>query len=149
MLAKTHLVIALALVLLFLPHINNKLIFVPVALIASLIPDIDTMYSTMGHHKLFRPFQLFVNHRGMIHSLTICVLISLAFAFYFPILALPFFLGYSSHLVADGSTEEGVKMFWPFKETTSGKIRTGGVFEEGIYYSFILVSIVLFIALFW
>lgn len=145
---KTHLTISSALMLFFLPYVNYKLVFVPVILIATLLPDIDSAYSKLGHHWLFRPMQFFVRHRGPVHSLTICVLISLAFAFYLPVVALPFFLGYSSHLMADGLTEEGVRLFWPLKETSRGKLRTGGVFEEGVYYGFLLANVVLLLALF-
>ena len=145
---KTHLAISSALMLFFLPHVAHKLVFVPVLLFATLLPDIDSMYSTLGHHWLFRPMQFFVRHRGLIHSLTICLILSLAFAFYIPVVALPFFLGYMSHLVGDSFTQEGVRFFWPFRELTSGRIRTGGVFEDGVFYSALLANIVLLLVLF-
>ena len=148
MLAKTHLAIGAAFMLFFLPHVTYKLVFVPVVLIAALLPDIDSMYSTFGHHWFFRPFQFFVKHRGFIHSLTVCFAFSLLFAFYIPAIALPFFLGYSSHLVGDSFTPEGVRLFWPFKGVSSGKLRTGGITEKGVFYVFLLVNAILFFMLF-
>lgn len=145
MLLKTHIAIACAVVLLFLPHVNNRLVFVPVLLIAALIPDIDTGRSSVGNKWYLAPAQLFMKHRGFVHSFTICLIISGFFALYFPILALPFFLGYSSHLLADSFTVEGIRPFWPWKAEANGGMRTGGVFEEGVFYSFVLVNILLLI----
>jgi len=88
-----------------------------------------------------------IKHRSFIHSLTFCVFISLALAFYFPVVSLPFFLGYSSHLVVDSFTEEGIRVFWPAKGVVSGKVRTGGHVEEGVFYTLILVNIILLVVL--
>lgn len=148
MLSKTHLAIGVFAVLFFLPHVNNKWVFIPVVLIASLLPDIDSGFSTLGKHKVLRPFQLLMKHRGFIHSFTFCFLISLIFAFYIPVLAFPFFLGYSLHLVADAWTVEGIKPFWPLKDSTSGKVRVGGVLEKGVFFTFIVLDLVFLILLF-
>ena len=134
--------------LFFLPYVTYKLVFVPVVLVAALLPDIDSAYSTFGHHWFFRPFQFFIKHRGFIHSLTVCFAFSLFFAFFIPVIALPFFLGYSSHLVSDSFTEEGIRMFWPFKSVSSGKIKTGSIAEDGVFYVCLLANAILFFMLF-
>ena len=148
MIKRTHLAIVLAPILLFLPQVNNKIIFVSVALIAALLPDIDSPDSYFGHHRIWRPLQFVVKHRGIFHSLTLCIAVSLLFSFVIPVLALPFFLGYSAHLFADCFTQEGITPFWPWKRTCSGSLRTGGTFENGLLAGFVIADIFLFIHLF-
>lgn len=148
MIKRTHLAIAAFLALFFLTRVNNKFIFVPVVLIASLLPDIDSGFSTVGRYKAFRVLQMFSDHRGAFHSFTLCILITLIFAFYYPIVALPFFLGYSSHLFADSLTIEGIKPFWPAKIKSEGKIKTGGHIESSIFLVFCIVDLLLLIFLF-
>ena len=148
MMMKTHLVIGAFAAVFFLPHMAHKLIFVPVILIASLLPDIDSGFSTFGKKPIFKPLQMMTKHRGIIHSFTLCIAISIFFAFYFPIVAFPFFLGYALHLLADSWTIEGIKPFWPLKEVSKGKVKVGGVLEEGIFMVFSILTVVFFILLF-
>lgn len=148
MIKRTHLAIGLAFALLFLPHVNNKLLFFPIVLICSLLPDIDSPDSYFGHHKLWRPLQFIVTHRGIFHSFTLCILVSFVFAFFVPVLALPFFLGYSSHLLSDSFTQEGITPFWPWKRTSTGFLRTGGTVERGVFITFLIIDAVLFVKLF-
>ena len=148
MLKRTHLAIGLAFALLFLPHVKYKLVFFPVVLICSLVPDIDSPGSQYGRYWFFRPLQFFSKHRGVFHSFSFCILASIAFAFIFPILALPFFLGYSSHLVSDSFTQEGIMPFWPWKRTSSGIVRTGGHSEKIVFLVFLAINALLFLRLF-
>ena len=125
MMGRTHLVIALFFVLIFVSAMPNKLVFVPVALIAAILPDIDSANSKIGHYKILRFLQFFVRHRGMMHSFTFCILVSVLFAFFIPMLAFPFFLGYGLHLLADSMTFEGIQPFWPSSRTVNGWMQTG------------------------
>src|SRR3989344_4103511 len=104
MIWKTHLAIGLAAALYFSTHVSNPLLFIPVVLIASLFPDIDSGFSYLGRKPIFKPIQMTTSHRGIIHSYTMAIILSAALAFFYPILALPFFLGYSFHLFADSFT---------------------------------------------
>jgi len=148
MMKKTHLIIALAFALLFLPHVNNKLIFLPVVLICALLPDIDSPHSQYGNQWFLRPLQFVSKHRGVLHSLSFCILFSLVLAFIFPILVLPFFLGYSSHLASDSFTQEGITPFWPWKKSSEGIVRTGGKIEKGVFLVFLILDVLLFFRLF-
>jgi len=148
MIKRTHFVIGLALALLFFPHVENKLVFLPIVLICALLPDIDSPDSYFGHHGIFRPMQFLVKHRGIFHSLTLCVGVSILFALALPVAAFPFFLGYSSHLLADSFTAEGITPFWPFRKTANGPFNTGGKAENGIFLVFAAVSIFLLIKIF-
>jgi inner membrane protein len=135
-------------VLLFLPHISGKFVFIFVALIASLLPDIDTGFSFVGKFKANRIIQFFVRHRGIFHSFTFCIVVAFLLAVFIPVLALPFFLGYSLHLFADSFTIEGIKPFWPFKKLLFWKLRTGSLTETSLFVSFLIVDLLVFIFLF-
>ena len=148
MLLRTHIAVGLAVAFYFLPHVVNKLYFLPVVLIASALPDIDTGYSSIGRKKIFRPIQLMTRHRGIFHTYTFCILVSLLFAFFYPVLALPFFLGYSFHLILDTFTPQGIAPFWPFRVRVEGKIKTGGSIDSAIFYISLIFALALFVNLF-
>lgn len=148
MLMKTHLTFGILLVLLFLPHSNYKFLFVPVLLIASIIPDIDTAFSTVGKSRFFRIIQWLTKHRGIIHSFSFCILISVLFSIFYPPLAFPFFLGYGLHLLMDSFTVDGIRPFWPLNKTLNGKIVTGGKIEYLLFVIFVIVDVVMFIGWF-
>jgi len=145
---RTHLVITILAILLFLPHVSNQFIFIFVALIATALPDIDTGFSTVGKLKVSKAVQFLVKHRGIFHSFTFCVIISVIFAFFIPVLALPFFIGYALHLFADSFTIEGIKPFWPSKKVSSWKLRTGSYAETTLFVLFLVADLLLFIFLF-
>src|SRR3989344_4156179 len=146
MMFRTHLTIAVFLILLFLPVvIFNKWIFVFVLLFCTFLPDIDISQSYFGKYKILRPIQWFVKHRGFFHSFTLALIVALLFAFYIPILALPFFLGYSGHLIGDALTSEGIRPFWPSKHEIKWKIKTGGKTEKIVFYVLWLVNVLFFI----
>src|SRR3989344_2145555 len=130
MLKRTHLAVAFANAFYFLPYVNNKLVFFPVILLSTLLPDIDSAFSSVGRHKIFRPLQWIFNHRGAIHSYTVAMALSILLAFFYPVLAFPFFLGYSFHLFLDAFTVQGIAPFWPFKKRSEGRIVTGGRVEN-------------------
>ena len=148
MLLRTHLAFAILIILLFIGHINNPWIFIVMVLVATVLPDIDSGFSSWGRHLIFRPLQFFVKHRGIIHSLTTAVIISIALAVFWPIVSLGFFLGYSIHLICDSFTREGIQPFWPLKTKSYGFISSGGRIEDGIFIFLILVDVVMIILLF-
>lgn len=135
---KTHVAIAIFFILIFLPYVENKVSFAVVALIATIIPDLDTARSRIGSKKIFRILQFFVKHRGFIHSFTVAFSISMILAFFFPIAAFGFFLGYGVHLVSDSFTKEGIVPFWPINKRVNGFFITGGKNELFLFMLFIL-----------
>ncbi len=146
MLIRTHLAIAVFVMLLFIQHVNNPLIFVVVTLIATMLPDIDSAFSTLGKGKQWAILQFFVEHRGPIHSFTFCIIVALVLSFFFPSLAFGFFLGYGSHLFVDSFTKEGIVPFWPYDKKSKGPLKTGGVLESGVFLMFLLIDV--FLAIF-
>lgn len=143
MIWKTHLAISIAAALCLFAHVTNPALFLAITLASGFFPDIDSRFSRIGRKKILRPVQWTFDHRGVIHSYTLCVLLSLALAFVFPIAALPFFLGYSLHLFADSFTPQGIKPFWPLKAVSKGVVTTGGKFEKMIFYSFVVIDLIL------
>ena len=143
MLLKTHYVIIIFFILLFLPSVEHKLVFIITALIATQIPDIDSRYSKLGHKKLARILQIFTKHRGMIHSFTFLLGLTFILILFFPILGFGFFLGYGIHLLADSFTIEGIRQFYPFKGRSCGKIETGGKVEILVFLGFIVLDFVI------
>jgi len=140
MLIRTHLAITLLFVLALLSRVEHQIIFVIVALVATFIPDIDSRYSTIGKNKINRIFQFFTKHRGIIHSFTFLFLLTLIFLFFVPVIAFPFFLGYSLHLLADSFTIEGIQPFYPIKAKSHGVLETGGRTEFFILIAFIIID---------
>ena len=142
---KTHLAISIFFILLLLPFISYKIIFILVALFATYLPDIDTASSKLGRKKIFRPLQVFAKHRGFFHSFSFLILITLFFAIFIPVIALGFFVGYASHLLADSFTFEGIMPFYPWKKKSSGSIRTGSIVESAIFLIFLIIDLLLIV----
>jgi len=149
MLIRTHLAFIVLALILFVGRVNNPIFFIFIALIATMLPDVDSAFSTVGHHRIFGFLQFFVKHRGVIHSFTFCVLVSVLLAVFWPITALPFFLGYGLHLFVDSFTQEGIMPFWPYRKRSSWKLRTGGIVESTLFLFLVLLDIFLFFIVFW
>ena len=143
MLIRTHLLITLFFVLILFSSVENKVVFVVVALIATFIPDIDTKFSKLGKRKVFRPLQFFVSHRGFLHSFIFLALISLIFYLFLPIVMLGFALGYGLHLLVDSFTIQGIKPFYPFKYRIRWRIKTGGRLETVVLVCFLIADLLL------
>lgn len=145
MLRKTHLAIAFGIAVYFLHHVNDKVIFFSFVIISTFLPDIDTK---MNFFKFWKRNPNNPGHRGFLHSYTFCILISIILAFFYPILALPFFIGYSFHLFADSFTVKGIRPFWPLKTVSKGSITTGGKTEQVVFWVFVLVDVFLVVFFF-
>ncbi|MBD3252858.1 hypothetical protein GF386_03950 [Candidatus Pacearchaeota archaeon] len=148
MLLKTHLVFAVFVILLFVSHVNNKLVFVGLVLASTVFLDIDSSHSSLGRYLVFRPFQFLVRHRGFIHSFTLAFVFSALLAIFWPVGSFGFFVGYSLHLITDSFTKEGIQPFWPLKARSRGVLRSGGRVEETIFLSMFLINVILFFIIF-
>ena len=98
------------------------------------------------HPEPFTAFNFLTKHRGILHSMTFCLILTVILASFNQKLALPFFLGYSLHLVADSFTIAGIKPFWPSTKVIKGFVRTGGLTERILLCSLITADVILFIA---
>lgn len=131
-------------ILLFLEHVSDKFLFIGAILVATIIPDLDSGFSSWGRHLIFRPLQFFVKHRGIIHSFTTAVVLSVIIAIWWPVISFGFFLGYCVHLLVDSFTVDGVQPFWPFHWRSTGFIHSGGRIEETLFFTMIFVNIAMF-----
>ena len=150
MLKRTHLAIGIGVALYFLdiPQLQNHLIFFVVVVAASLFPDLESGLLSIRGPLRMRFAQKVKERMGFLHTYTFCILASILFAMFQPILAFPFFLGYSFHLLADSFTPEGIKPFWPINKVSKGHIPAGGNLDMVIFYVMIIVDIALAAKLF-
>jgi membrane-bound metal-dependent hydrolase YbcI (DUF457 family) len=141
MLNRTHIAIAALTIVIFLQHVVNKWIFVGVLLLSTLLPNMDKFIFGSKASIVLRPFKIFIQ-RDLIHSFTFCILITIILAFYWPVVAFPFFLGYALHLLVDSWTVEGIRPFWPLKSRSKGKVEVGGAIEEIVFMIFVVLDVV-------
>ena len=141
MLNKTHIAIGVFFMLIFISDVVYKGTYIIVFLVATLLPNLDAFLS--GHTSIFmKPMRLFVKKRGFFHSFTFCFLITGLLAWFWPIFAFPFFLGYGIHLLVDAWTVDGIMPFWPLRTLSKGRVRTGGGLEHFLFYSFLIADAV-------
>jgi inner membrane protein len=152
MLFRTHLVFSIGLSFLFyyLIEVPNFLIFFSFVLISTLLVDVDSKKSFVGHYLIFRPIQFFVSHRGFIHSLLFGGFFSLLILRIDVWAGVGFFLGFSSHLFLDSLTKRGVRVFYPLSNfKLSFGLRSGGILEDIIFVLFFLIDILFFLCWLW
>ncbi len=151
MMLKTHFAIAIFFILLLIGALETteqKIVFVIVALLATLMPDVDSRFSRVGRPKIARILQFFTKHRGVTHSFSFLFVATLLLIVFFPKIALGFFVGYSIHLFADSFTPDGIKPFYPLRKTLRGKITTGGRKEVMVLVFFIIIDLFLSLKVF-
>jgi len=140
MLIRTHLAVGLAAALYFLPHMNERVLFIPVVLIASLIPELgNIIFSREGKHK--KLIKTSTPFGGITRTYTTCIIASVVLVFIYPLIAFPFFLGYSFNLFLNAFTPEGITPFWPSKRKTTGKVSVGGTIDYTIFVLFVIFDI--------
>jgi len=142
---KTHIAIGVAVALYFIPFVTHKLIFLPIVLIASLLPNLDTLSGNSEKRNFLKPFSRLLSPRGILHTYTFAIVASVVIALIYPPAALPFFLGYSFHLLADSFTVKGIRPFWPLKGEIRGIVRSGKHIDRAIFVTFLIIDAFLLI----
>ncbi len=134
----THLIFAMLIFLVVKLPLKWPWLALPVCLLASLMPDIDTHRSKLGRKAGFvsRLIEILFNHRGIVHSifaaLAFFVLLFTASATIgiSPVYSYAFVLGYISHLFLDSLNPYGVAWLAPLTgKRVRSKIRTNGIGE--------------------
>lgn len=125
-----------------LGHADVAPLPIGLAVIGSLLPDIDHPKSWMGKRlcPLSTVWAKFLGHRGVTHSLfAVAACCWMLLRHGLPAaLAAPLAVGYLSHLGADLLTPGGLRLAWPLRGTWSLPLcRTGSPFEP------LLVAVVL------
>lgn len=146
MMFKTHRVIIILICLILFTFIDVSMVsgflFLIIAIIASMMPDIDNPYSKIGKNiKLVG--HLFM-HRGFFHSLLALFLFSYLFSLFFsPFYTTAFFIGYLSHLFLDSLTTKGIYLLYPFDFKLRGFFKTNALFEKSVFVVSAFIVIVL------
>ncbi|MEM3112924.1 MAG: metal-dependent hydrolase [Candidatus Pacearchaeota archaeon] len=142
MLVRTHFSISIFAMILFLPLVNSPVIFIIMVLLGTFLPDIAAILVQVEkrQNKLIHFISI---HHNFLHSLTICLLVSIIFSIFIPILAFGFFLGYSLHLLADSFTKTGITPFWPYPRKIEGPLNYGSVVEKSLFFTFVILDVLL------
>lgn len=145
MLRRTHLALGAAIALYFLPHIKEaQFAFLGITILASLLPDLETGFSAVRRNRIFSHNTHSIFHKNRIlHTYTLLFPITILIAFYFPRIALPFFLGYSFHLFLDSFSPQGIRPFWPLKTHSHGRMAPGGRIDRTLFMIFLAVDVLL------
>ncbi|PIN80155.1 hypothetical protein COV11_04530 [Candidatus Woesearchaeota archaeon CG10_big_fil_rev_8_21_14_0_10_30_7] len=142
MLARTHFVFGILFGIIFLrllefTSLSEHISYFVIILLGVIIPDFD-------HPKISKFVSLFFSHRGFLHSIFPPLIFGwVLFHFFGYSYALPFFVGYTSHLIGDMLTVQGIKLFNPFfKFRIRGLLITGSYAEKIIFYVIIFLILV-------
>lgn len=144
---QTHRLIGVLLGLVIYVNFNldHKILFFTAILLGSIFVDIDEPRSFIGRKlKLLSwPIKWMFGHRGIFHSMFMALLLSaLIYHFLEEYSGIGFFVGYLGHIIADGITLSGVKIFYPLsKVSLKGFIRTGGMLEKLLFFVLLIVTI--------
>ena len=113
---------------------GQRAVAIIVAAVFALLPDIDMVKSKLG--RKLQPFSTLISilfrHRGFLHSFIFAAAVYFLVRYLFPsTIAAAAIIGYSSHLLLDMATKEGIMPLSPFlKSRLRGVIRTGSFFEQ-------------------
>lgn len=106
--------------------------FIPLAVFASLLPDIDHENSKINRMlPVTRWVPLLFKHRGFFHSIFPVALIYFGFHhFQYDLVGVPLAVGYLAHLLSDCITVMGCNLLHPFSTLhIRGFVRTDGAME--------------------
>jgi inner membrane protein len=142
MLTRTHLAFSILIYLLLFNSLQEKILFFIFLMFATIIVDIDSKKSMVGKFILLRPLQVFISHRGVLHTLFACFVFSFLIYLFNQFAAWGFLVGYLSHLFLDFLTS-GVELLWPLKIKMGLGIKTGGLIEEIFFVGLFLVDLML------
>ena len=148
MFLKTHIAISFLFFLIFLDYIFSPLIFLFAAFIGTILPDIDTRFSSIGKKKKYRILQYFSEHRGFFHSFTFLFLILGVLFVFSKIVAFGFAFGFSLHLFSDALTKKGISPFYPFKLRIKGFLKTGGYIEKIIFIFLLFFNLIILVRIY-
>ena len=149
MIFKTHIAFALFIGLLVYNYSNfiSSFVFYFLFLFSGAgFPDIDHSKSKFGRNILSRILGFFSKHRKIFHSIFFGIALSYLFFLYDKNAGLGFFLGFTSHIVLDSLTRQGINLLYPLgKFDVSGFIKSGGRLEAVLFYLFVFADAVLFL----
>jgi len=139
MMFKTHLAFGLLIGLSALRFLEpkNNIIFILIACLFAIFPDIDEKDSKIGRKFKFLsyPIESIFRHRGLFHTIYLPIIIFLLFLiFNNPVYGIAALLGYISHLLLDALTISGIRPLHPLiNKRIRGFMKTNAFFEFMIF----------------
>lgn len=146
MMGLTHAMFSILLALIYARYgTRPDLVFIAFLMAGTLLPDIDSARSTIGKRikPLSRALELVAGHRGLLHSLAGWLIFTIPASIAGMNAALPFTLGYVSHLLLDSLTPTGVRFLYPLEYRVSGDIRTDSLAERLVFTLFLGMAVYL------
>ena len=141
MILVTHVTFAVLICLVFRIPLDFGIV------LGSTLPDIDYPYSYIG--QVFSPISEFINkkfgHRSITHSLYWALLLGVLTLVSTPKL-LTLFIGYTSHILLDLFTNQGVKLIYPYNFTFvlfDGPVETGSRTDKMLAVLFAVLCILI------
>jgi inner membrane protein len=134
----------LGLVFINMFKIEGWYLFLIAAMFMAGLPDIDIETSAFG--KKAKPLSFMINllfgHRGLFHSFIFAIFLFFVIdIFGGKVMSAGVLLGYSSHLILDGLTKQGIMPFIPFSRLKiKGFIRSGGLLDLFLFIVFFGLS---------
>ena len=145
---RTNLAVGLGAALYFLPHVNSKVIFFIVVLISSLLPDARQILSLRRGSLRYANSESPPFLDKIMKNYLTAIIVAIFFALFYPIFALPFFVGYSFTLLLNAFSRDGLMLFWPLsRKRINGRVATGGTIDTTIFYIFLLADAALLLKL--
>ena len=144
MMYYTHLAFGFLIALLALDffEIKNKPLFILIAILFSIFPDIDERKSKIGReNKVISTIINFIfGHRGFFHAIYIPLILYLIFYNINNEIGIAVLAGYFSHLFVDGLTKNGIRPLYPIiNKKINGPIKTNSILEKIFFLIIILL----------
>lgn len=152
MLFKTHITFALLISLYIFSYFKLTPIFsIIIILFSSLLPDLDIINSKISKINPLRKLTKYIfKHRGTLHSLFTPLLIYLIIYIIHKQIALLILIGYSSHLILDSFTKQGIKPFYPLSNIKfKGNTTTNSIIEKALFWLLAILIILKFFTPHW
>jgi len=150
MMSRTHLAFGFLIGLLSLNYFNipNVYVYLAILCVGSILADIDNSESRIGKRikVVSWPIEKIFGHRNFFHSIFPLVIIFVLFFYIIKwnVVGAALLIGYGSHIFIDMFTHMGVALFHPFhNKRITGFMKTGGVAEHALFFSIVLVDLIL------
>lgn len=148
MLFPTHILLGISIFLVLRDFFSggNEGIFFLFVLLGSILPDIDAKKSKINRWTgiIGMVVAAISKHRGFFHSLLFYSVLFFVLGYFFNFYyGAALMLGYLAHIIGDGVTLQGVRIFYPFSNfRLRGFVRVGG-FTENVILLALFVFIIL------
>jgi|TARA_B100001964_G_scaffold245071_1_gene329681 inner membrane protein len=126
--------------------INNQIMFILIAVLFSIFPDIDERKSKIG--KKYKSASTIINfifgHRGFFHTIFVPLILFLGFNYINNEFGIAVLVGYFSHLFMDALTKHGISPLAPLvNRKINGPFKTNSLLEKVLFLVIVLLILYL------